>query len=130
MVGSLTPFTARKGAGRFREKRSEIFHHAKRVEHGLGQHEQALLSGSDLGNLGEITFDDQCAHSATRDLHVGRSMCVRVIPIGPRDMVGRYGDLDVVALARFHHAHDIVGDAARADMQSVGVKIGGVELMR
>ncbi len=130
MVGSRTPFTAKKRAAVSGKQRPEILHHAELVEHRLGQHEQALLGGGDLRNIGEIAFDDQRAHRAAGDLHVGRAMRVRVIPIGPRDMVGGNGDLDVVALARFHHAHDIVGDAARTDMQSVGMKVGGVEIMR
>jgi hypothetical protein len=88
----------------FREKRSEILNHAEIIEDSLSQHEQPLLRGCDLRNVSEIALDDQRADSAARDLHVGRSMRVRVIPIGPRDMVGGYGDLDVVALARFHHA--------------------------
>ena len=116
--------------GCFREKRAKILNHAELVEHSLGQHEQPLPRGCDFWDISEIAFDDQRANGAARDLHVCRTMGVRMIPIGPRDMVGRYGDLDVVALARFHHAHDIVGDAARTDMQSMRMKIGGVELMR
>ena len=129
MVGSRTPFTA-KSARRSREQRAEIFDHAELIEHRLGQHEQALLGGNDLRNIGEIAFDDQRAHRAARDLHVGRAMRVWVIPIAPGDMVGRNGDFDIVALARLHDAHDIVGDAGRTDMQSVGMKVGSVEVMR
>ena len=92
--------------GCFRENGAKILNHAELIEDSLGQHEKALLRGGDFWDIGEIALDDQRANRAARELHVCRSVGVRVIPIGPRDMVGRYGDLDVVALARFHHAHD------------------------
>ena len=87
MVGSRMPLTAMKRAASLGKERRKVFHRAERVEHGLGQHEQALLGGDDLRNIGEIALDDQRAQRAARDLHVGRAMGMRVIPIGPRDMV-------------------------------------------
>src|SRR3990172_1884128 len=87
MVGSRTPFTARKRAASSGKSVPKILHRAKLVAHGPRQDEQALLRGSDLGDLGEIAFDDQRAHRAARDLYVGRSMRVWVVPIGPRAIV-------------------------------------------
>ena len=115
---------------RLRKQRLEILDHAVGVVDHLGQHQQPLARGRDLGHVGEIALDDERADHAARHLDVGAAVVVRVIPIGAAGVVGRQRDLDVVAVARRHRAHDVVGDPARARMRAVEMEIGVVELMR
>ena len=70
MVGSRTPFTAKKRAafsGKSVPKSSTM---PNAVEHRIGHHEQTLLRGRDLGNISEIAVDDQRTQRAARKLHV------------------------------------------------------------
>ena len=115
---------------RLRKQRLEILDHAVRVVDHLGQHQQALAGGCDLRHIGEIALDDDGAHHAARHLDIGAAVVVRVIPVGALGVILRQLDLDIVAVAGRHRAHDVVGDAARARMRAMEMEIGVVELMR
>ena len=84
----------------------------------------------DLRHIGEVAFDDDGAGHAARHLHVGRAVVMRMVPVGAARVVRGQRDLDVVRLAGLHRAHDVVGDAARAAMRAVEVKVRVVELVR
>jgi hypothetical protein len=45
-------------------------------------------------------------------------------------MVRGQRDLDLIRLAGRHRAHDVIGDAARAAVRAVEMKVRVVELMR
>ena len=115
--------------GGFRKERFKVLDRAKRIEDRFSQHHDAFARGRDLRNVGKIAFDDQRAGHAAGNLHVGSAMVVRMIPVRPLGVIGRNFDLDVVAVAGFHRTEDVVGDAARAHVQSVRVKIRRVDMM-
>ena len=117
---------ARRG---LRKQRGEILDHPEGVIDDLGHEHDAFLGIGDLGHTGEITLDDEGARHAARDLHVGTAVMVRVIPVSAAGVVLRQRDLDVVLLAGYHRAHDIVGDAARAAVRAVEMEVRVVELV-
>src|SRR5262249_61254633 len=54
-------------------------------------------------------FDYDGADHATRHLNIGRAVEMRMVPVGAARVVRGQRDLDVVALARLHQPHDVVG---------------------
>src|SRR5882724_13659991 len=63
-------------------------------------------------------------------LDVGAAVVVRVVPVGAARVIGRDGDLDVVALLRLHGPEDVVGDSAGAHMRTVEMEVRRVEVVR
>src|SRR5438552_2773019 len=63
-----------ESCGGFREECLEIFDRPKRVEYRLGQYKQALLRVDDLGNILEVTLDDQRANCSAGNLDVSRKV--------------------------------------------------------
>ena len=118
---------ARRG---FRKERAEVLDHVGGIEHDLRQQHDPLARPGDLGDVGEVAFDDDGARHAARHLDVGRTVVMRMVPVGAARVVGGQGDLDVVRLAGQHRAHDVVGDAARAAVRAVEMEIRVVVLMR
>ena len=84
------------------EERVHALDHPEAVEHDLAQDEEALPSGGDFRDIVEIAFDDDGAGHAARHLNIGAAVMMGMIPVGAGRVVGGDGDLDVVALARFH----------------------------
>ena len=115
--------------GGFGKERFEVLDRAERIEDRFSQHHDAFARGRDLRNVGKIAFDDQRAGDAAGNLHVGSAVVVRMIPVRPLRVIGRNGDLDVVAVAGLHRTKDVVGDAARAHVQSVRVEVRRVDMM-
>jgi hypothetical protein len=52
------------------------------IEHHLPDHEHTLPGARNLGDVREITLDDESADHFARNLDIGAAVIVRVIPAG------------------------------------------------
>src|SRR6516162_6769621 len=70
---------ARRG---FRKERTDVLDHGEGVEHDLRQQDDALARLGDLRHVGEIALDDDGAGHAACNLHIGRAVEMRMVPVG------------------------------------------------
>ena len=96
----------------------------------LGALQQGVEVAVGVARRRAVAADDERAGHAAADLQSGGAVAVRVVPEGPRRMVGRNVVFIFEADAGIDRHQDIVAVAGRADPDAVAVQVGAVEAVR